>query len=417
MSRRLSLFRESATRAAEYRWFASVLIVTPPAAKPTLALALLTLGCLLLAAVVIEIPERVRATGILLPVAGLLDVRAPRSGWVEKLRVRNGMTVTSGQALLWLTEGAQAPERQPEHVQRLTSLQHELRLSELLVDQQVAATGMRQRLGGRRLRLLESQLRAARAEFGAHSAQEQLQNKRVQRVAKLAADGLLAADTAEDATAAALQARAVSQAAWQRVLALQEEVLTLQQQVALDVESLRSLRTQAEISREAILRDIAASEVHSATVVSAPADGIAVGLYVRAGSFVQAGQRIMTLHDPAAPLEARLYVSADNAAMIEVGQRVELQLRAYPQQLFGTQSAVITSVSAAAIPAREASIQISVPGPVFEIRAALETTHISARGEAWTLPPGTVFAADLLRRRWPLYRWFLRAAATEAGHA
>ena len=417
MSRKLSLFRESAATAAGYRWFSPVLIVTPPTATPALGLALIALLCLLLAAVVIEVPERVRATGMLLPAKGLLDVRAPRSGWVDKLGVSNGTAVSSGQTLLWLTDATHAPEQQPERVQRLASLQNELRLSQLAVAQQVAAIGIRQRLSRRRVQLLERQLHAARAEFDARSAQEQLQNERANRVARLAAEGLLAAHSAEEVTATALQARAVSQTALQRVLVLQDELLSLQLQAELDAESLRSVHTKAGIGHEAILRDIAATELSSATVVTAPGDGIAIGVSVRGGSFVQAGQIIMTLYDPAEPLEARLYVSADNAAMIEVGQRVELQLRAYPQQLFGTQSAVITSVSAAALSVQDVHVQSFVRGPVFEIRAAPDSTHITARGDVWNLPPGTVFAADLLRRRWPLYRWLLRGAATDVGHA
>jgi membrane fusion protein len=99
--------------------------------------------------------------------------------------------------------------------------------------------------------------------------------------------------------------------------------------------------------------------------------------------------------------------------MIKLGQLVELQLRAYPHQLFGTQTATITDISAAAIPIREIEIGVSFSGPVFEIRAALASANVIARGDNWRLPPGTLFDANLIRRRWPLYRWLLRSITDE----
>lgn len=409
-----SLFRDSAAQAAQYRWFSTVLIVTPPAALPTLLLALVSTGCLLLATVVIEVPERVRASGVLLPAHGLLKVRARRSGWVDQLSVKNGENVSSGQPLLWLTDTVHAPERLPENARRLASLHNELRLSQLALEQQIAATEKQQRLHERRLQLLERQLLAARAEYETRDRQAQLQEDRAGRLAQLAADGLFAAHSAEEVAVVALQARAASQTAWLRLLALQQQQLELQQQLLQAAGSPERLRTQADIRREAILRSIAETELRSATVLTAPGDGITAGLTVRPGSFVQAGQLIMTLHDPADRLEARLYVSAENAAMIDVGQPVELQLSAYPHQLFGTQAAVISSISAVALHAQELDVQVPATGAVFEIRAALHATDIRARGSVWTLPPGTEFVADLMRQRWPLYRWLLRAAGRDA---
>jgi hypothetical protein len=69
----------------------------------------------------------------------------------------------------------------------------------------------------------------------------------------------------------------------------------------------------------------------------------------------------------------------------------------------------VASVSAVALLPDEIGDVIPMLGPVFEIRATLHKTSINARGEVWQLPPGTVFSADLVRRRWPLYRWLLRS--------
>jgi len=402
-------FRSRATKAAEYRWFSPVLIVTPPAVIPTCVLAAVAMACLFAAVVVIEVPERIRATGVLLPSNGLLKVRARRSGRVENLRVANGEIVTKGQPLMWLIDGQRAPHSEPESVERLASLRRELELLEKSLEQDLAAIESRARLNRRRKELIESRLLVAEAEYVTREYQAELQEGRSKRVSTLATEGLVAVQSADQMAAGALQARAAGHVARQQVLALQDEAARLTEELQRDIAAPESLRTRIGIRREELQREISAVAVRSAMELTAPGNGIVAGLNVRAGSVVQPGQVILTIHDNTDPLEARLYVSADNAAMISTGQRVELQLRAYPHELFGTQSAVVTMVSAIALSAGEIGIATPLVGPVFEVRAALDATTISARGEVWALPPGTVFNADLVRRRWPLYRWLWRS--------
>lgn len=406
------LFRSRATKAAEYRWFSPVLIITPPAVIPTCVLAVVAVAFLLAAVVVIEVPERIRATGVLLPSEGLLKVRAWRSGRVENLRVANGETVTRDQPLMWLTDEQRAPQSEPETIERLASLRHELRLLETSLEQDLAAIESRARLNRRRKELIETRLRVAEAEYVTRKTQAKLLESRSLRVSSLAAEGLVAVHSADELAASVLQARASGQVAEQQALALQEEVAGLAEEMQRDASAPETLRTQVAIRREGLLREIAVAAVRSALELTAPGNGVVTGLSVRAGSFVQSGQVILTIYDEADPLEARLYVSADNAAMIDTGQRVELQLRAYPHELFGTTSAVVTMVSATALPVRELDITTSIAGPVFEIRATLDATRISAGGENWALPPGTAFDADLVRRHWPLYWWLWRSGRT-----
>ena len=60
MTTKPSLYRNSAIQAAGHRWFSAVSVVTPPTMLPAMIIALGALACLALAAVVIEIPERVQ---------------------------------------------------------------------------------------------------------------------------------------------------------------------------------------------------------------------------------------------------------------------------------------------------------------------------------------------------------------------
>jgi membrane fusion protein len=409
------LFRERARRASARRWFAPVQVACPPAALPACLVAILAVASLAAATVVIEIPETVPATGVLLPSRGLLKLRAGRSGWVESLDVQDGARVDRGRVLMRITDAQRAPARHPEAEARLVSLHRELVLLGTTLDQQLAGIDAALDAGRRRRRLVQRRLEAARGEHATWQRQTELQERQASRVTALAASGVVAAQTADDLAGGVLRARAAWQAARQRVLALEDELAGIDDELSRDAARPAQARAEAAMRRESLLRAIAAEELRSATEVTAPGDGIVAGLTVQDGSFVQAGQVLLTLYDPGDPLEARLYVSADNAAMIFVGQRAELRLRAYPQELFGTRAATVSSIAAAALPPAELGAALPIAGKVFEIRAAIDGPAIVADGRQWSLSPGTTFGADLIRRRWPLYRWLLRSRRADAG--
>lgn len=410
-ARTTPLFREQALESTRQRWFGPVGVAMPPSTLPTVAMACAVIAILGAAVVSIEIPDRVRTYGVLLPAEGLLKVKAPRAGRVERLPVANGDSVTPGQVLLRLSGSQRAPGREPELVARIESLRRELQLLDEAVARQAELAGSRERLNRRRLQLTEKRIRAARAEARTREEQTAILAARADRIGRLAVANAIAEEAAKDSAADVLVSKAANLAAGQRVLALEDERLTIAQQLSADRELLAATRRESGARREAVLRQIAASELQSALEVTAPGPGMVSGLTVRAGEDVLAGEVLMTVYAPESRLEARLFLSPGNAGMVAVGQRVELQLRAYPHQIYGTRSAVVTAISTVVLPPDEIDADLPVTGPVFVVRARLRHTRIRAGGRSWPLPPGTSFQADLVRGRWPLYRWLLRAVS------
>ena len=348
---------------------------------------------------------------MLMPADGLLKVRAPRSGRVEHLPVANGDGVLSGQVLLRLSGSQRAPGKEPELEARIESLRRELRLLDDAVERHAEIADARERLNHHRLRLTGERIAAVQAEVQTRTKQASIAAARADRHARLAVARAIADDAAEDSVAAVLLSTAAKLAAEQRVLALRDERLRIEQQLVQDRDTVAAMRRDAGGRREALLRQIALTELQSALEVTAPGSGIVSGLTVRAGEDVAAGDVLMTVYSPESRLEARLFLSPDNAGMITVGQRVELQLKAYPHQLFGTQSAVVTSISKIVLAADEVDADFLLKGPVFVVRAQLKQGAIWAGKRSWSLPPGTSFQADLIRARWPLYRWLLRGVS------
>ena len=413
----MPLFREQALAAKHRRWFGPASVAMPPSALFAVTMACAVITLLVTAAAMIEIPDRVRVRGVLLPPEGLLKVRAPRSGRIERLPVANGDEVSPGDVILRLSGSERAPGREPEVATRLASLERELQALDDAVERQAELAVAMEGLNQHRLRLTAKRIEAALAEARTRDEQAVIAARRADRVAQLAAVKAIAADAEADTKAVVLSSRAARQSAEQRTLALEDERLRIRQQIAVDRDALAALRRESGVRREIIVRQIAAVELQSTLEVAAPAGGIVAGITVREGEFVAAGEVVMTLHAPGSRPEARLFLSPDNAGMIAVGQHVELRLNAYPHQLFGTQSAVITAISSVALPPKEAHADVPLQGPVFVIRARLRHTAVRAGHRSWPLAPGTTFEADVVRGRWPLYRWLLRSVSSDSARA
>jgi len=410
------LFRERASKSLRQRWFGPVQVLTPPSVFAMVIVAAAAVTMLLIATIIVEIPDRVRTVGVLLPVDGLLKVRASRAGRVEQLGIANGDVVARGQVLMRLSGIQHAPGKEPELAARIASFRREMRLLDEMLEQEIAAVKSRVQVSRRRLRLTRERIEAAASEQQTREQEAERYRGRAGRIQQLATSRVIADHVADEVAATALRALAASQAARQRSLSLQDESLQIEQQLLQDSVLPEILRRQADLRRETIAREIAVSELQSAHEITAHEAGVVAGLTARVGEDVRSGDVLMTLHDPDSRLEARLYLSPDNAGMIAPGQHVELQLKAYPHQIYGTQTAIVESVSPVAVPAQELDMGLPFAGPVFEVRAALRQETIEVHARAWSLPPGTSFTADLVRHRWPLYRWLLRSVSGDTSH-
>lgn len=404
-----SLFRLRAVRASRLRWLGTVQVVMPPSARTAILVALTACSAVAAASIIVEIPDSVSAYGVLLPAEGLLKVRAPRAGRVEGLAVRNSDAVSDGSLLLRVSGLDHAPGHRPALTDRIASLGRERAMVLERLEHDLAASGARIESQRRRANLLEDRMGAARSELEMRQATARRYRARAARVAELAETGVIARHTVDELVASAMQAEATGLATAQNVAALEDEFLVIEEQLRQEAQMRMQLESDAGARLEAIDRDIGHSALESAVAVTAPDDGRVAGLTVRDGDVVRPGQVLLTLYDPAEPLEARLYLPASRAGAVTEGQTVELQLEAFPHEIHGTRTAVVTALSAAATPASEFATGLPISGPVFEIRASLCEPSVVARGRSWKLLPGTSFRAEIVARRWPLYRWLLRS--------
>lgn len=404
-----TVFRKQSVSAARHRLLGQVCIVTPPTASATLLIALSSLILLGVAVYTVEVPQRTRAIGVLMPAGGLLKVIANDTGQITELAVKEGMTVRKGQVLLRITSDRNAPGRSPVSESQVRSMRTELELME-------QARARQREMQSSRITALEEQIALTRSRSARARVQVELQashigllEQRYERLNVLAANGGLAEDLLTQERSGILQAKAISAGLERDRLQIRQELADLQAKRDETLAAVGLDQLQHDMGRERLLRQIGRAEIEAGRVVLAPAAGIVARVNVRPGSTSRPGQTLMTLYKAEGRLEAWLYLPSDKAGQLKAGQSVQLRLDAYPHEMFGTLTAVVSEVSTIALLASDLTVPLPIKGPVFEVRASIRDDSIDALGSSWPLAPGTSFRADVIRRRYRLYQWLLRA--------
>jgi len=416
-SRRTSgqaLFRQSAVNAAGHRLFGGVAVVVPPSGRLALAIAVLAVGALITVASVVEVPQRSRAVGVLMPVGGLLDMVATRSGQVGNLLASEGQLVEKGQLLLTITNGTYLRgESAPEA--NLRSLNSELKLlHEVHARQQEISTDSLSALQ-EQTSTAQTQLETARERFQSHSRELAILERRFLRWQQLLGGGHVSRDAFELEHANLIRARADHAEFQQKNIDHSQVIQTLSRSRTEIEKQLDLNRIQHALSAERLQRNIALGRHEARQELSASEQSVVAQVLVRAGDAVRSGQVLAKLRRPGERLQAWLYLSTSSARLLRAGQSVEISLDAYPQQIYGTHTAVVSSVSGIALLPKDVRAPLLVAGPVFEIRAELNENSVSVNGVDWPLSPGISFSANIIQRRLKLYEWVLQSLLGDAG--
>jgi membrane fusion protein len=356
----LKLFRRQAIVRARQHWLGELLVAMPPRAP--LAAVIAILACLLLAGstVAISIPERIPASGVIMPTGRILKVLAPRDGTVTAVRVANGQHVEPGQALLEIASGDSGTES--PWAARLRSLEREFAALDEEARSDAAAT--RRSIAGieRRIALNVERLESAAEEARLHRAQLAVATRHLARGQELLTAGSIAAHEVDTLATERLNRLVLQNAANDRRLALEEELALLAIERDQRISGAEQRRLRAERDHERLQRERLDLNAKTRTTVVAPGPGSAGAVLIGAGSSVRSGQLLLQVFEADSELFAYIYVSADDSGRVSRGQAIDLRLHAYPYQLYGTLSATIVEVASVPVPAADLPFMTGVRG-------------------------------------------------------
>lgn len=405
-----ALYRKEATRSARRQIFGPVTVILPPSGMLAMIVVVVALTLLGITACLVEIPQRARAVGVLMPPDGLIDIVAHAPGRVSSIHVSEGQLVEKGDLLLSIQSGDEPLARQ-----KLEALRMEAALLNEAHARQVAVESHRLMSLAGQMAAIEQRITVANEEYELQKEQVRLLERRLERRRDLTDNGTLAADLFDQERGLLLQARNRLAATRHAVLAFEQGLASIgrERERADDEFARRDALHDLETKR--LEREIAEQVYRAGRQIRANDAGVVARVSVTTGVAIKAGDALLKLFRPYRELEAWLYLSSTRTGFVKKGQLVKLRFDAYPHQLFGTTDAIVTSLSQVAVVPWELKIPLALNGPVFEIRASLGESHIEAFGGTWPLRPGTSFRADIVQRRYKLYEWLLRGLANASG--
>jgi multidrug resistance efflux pump len=362
-----------------------------------------TLGCLIMAAIVFAIFGKVEVTergrGILKPLGGVRLLNAPGPGVVGAVLARTGDHVRAGDAILRLDspqlqgallEADQALQARAQgfaEVARSKDLhfQQQIRTQEERILQLTQEVTSYRRVGERTLQRLGANQELFRLGIiGKHDLQQH-------------EDQL---DNAQRAIAASEQA----------LKNARQEMVGIQSQRQHEVWSQTTEEAQARARRQSLELSLRES------LITAPVDGIVDGVVLRPGDQVPMGMLAAKVIPVGTPLLAIAFLAEKDRAFVREGDVVALELAQYPHSEFGTLRGRVDRVGtdlAGSTELTEAFGSAAAPGEGASFRVEIRLEPQDGKQERITLRPGALLNARFTLRRQrlitlviePLKRW------------
>lgn len=409
------LFRKSSLVKQHRRFLGDVVLAGPASTFCAVALAGGCLAGVLSIAFVLEMPSRLNAPGVLLPVGGLTSVQAEQNGVIERVLVKSGSTVAAGSPLMTvlldrrLADGAGSYARRAESTARQRRLLSDRRRQERLAFEQrlesmhLAEAALRSTLGS----LAERASNARR--------QAELAASDYRRLKALAETGDLALRDVEPAELRLLQA----QATLSQLLAETAEAQTSTERISRDMATERASFEALDLSLAMESERLAdrAVELDSLAQQSivAPMNGTLADVLASPGDTVSAGTVLATLHRPDSEMEARLYLSSEVAGRVEKGQETILKLPTFPSRQFGVLRGRLVEMTATPRNPREVRLVPNLLTPVYEAKVELEKQEMEAMGRRWPLRAGLSVEGTIIETRRTLISWVLEPLIRGSG--
>lgn len=409
------LFRENALSNQQHRFLGKVLLAGPASTPFAVLTACACLAGLIALAFVIQVPSRLHAPGVLLPVGGLTTIPAEQSGVIDEVLVKPGDIVAAGSTLMTLVVDRTLADGIGSYQTRSLSAAHQKQL--LLERRARERNAFDARMRSMRLEetALNSTLVLLRTRSKNAARQVELANADYRRLKTLASQGHAASRDVEPAELRWLQAMALLDQLHSRQIETEAAAGRISQEMVAERQSFQAMDLNLEIESERLAERAVELDGLSRRAVVAPMRGQLADVLVSAGKPVNAGNALVTMHPPGAEMEARLYLSSAAGGRAEAGQEAVLKLPAFPSRQFGVLRGTVTEMTASPLEANAIRLVPNVLAPAYEARVSLEQQHMQAKGRRWPLRPGLGVDATIVETRRTLIRWLLDPLIRGAG--
>lgn len=407
LPRDVPLFRREVILHRGSALFGGILLPQPPIfAWMTLVAGICAVG-LLLIVFLGSYPQRVHATGWLAPIQGLARVSSTRQGTVAEVHVSEGTVVSKGDLLVTLATARVSSESSNVEREVVDRLRDQLDA----LKRQVAAE---QDLGAAESRKIERQIVDARQEIGQLNGQVLLAEERLrvargehERVNNLAGRGLLPRTDLSKADELVLVARLSVESLRQQILEKNGTVHSLDAELASAPKRLARRVAELEVVAGNLERQITETQGAEDAQVRAPISGQVIGVSVKGGQSVAAGESLLTVVPTDATLQVELLVPTRGAGLLQPGMPVTLRYDAFPYPKFGQYGGIVRNIAHTALPSDQQRGPLKLGEPAYVVNVTLQRQTVLAYGNEVPLQAGLTVQADIVQHDRRIIEWML----------
>jgi membrane fusion protein len=401
------LFRQDALSATRNDVLGKVSVAVPTARwvysimAAAFAVALITYGWFG------HYTRRVKVTGEVVPVAGLITLDSTAQGIALRVYAREGDRVKKGQPLLEFNNPLNTSKLgnardiiSAEIMSQRTGLERELETQRQLSDSNSKEI---------RARLLsqQQQVLALEGQLALQESQAKAYAERMKKIEPLIKHGYVSEYEVQQQQVELLSSRAQGKALTRELLNLRNQLDQTRQELSKVPLELASQETTTRLHLADLRQSQVQNEGQRAWVLRAPEAGLVTSLLVKPGQAVNTGRPLISILPQGSLLEVQLLVPDDAIGFVRRGQRVMLRYHAFPYQEFGQYAGVVSSVSRSALSPDDVESLFGqrVEKSQYRVIIQLDRQVIGNSRSTSLLVPGMTVDADIFLDRRRLVEW------------
>ncbi|NOU51307.1 HlyD family efflux transporter periplasmic adaptor subunit [Pseudoalteromonas sp. JBTF-M23] len=400
-----NLFRKEVMENKRHRLEGAVSLVQPPLFS--------TLAVMVVAVVVISLiflslgkyTRKERVSGVIEPNTGILRLKAPQTGVVSEILVKEGQYVEQGEPLLRI-----ASAKHSKHAVELNQAllnQYNFQLSALeqrIVQQQrqnkLALNELSQQKASAQARLRELEGQAL-----TFAERLTLNEQMVSQIGTLKGTGYISELELQRQKDTLLSLKQQASSIQSERLALQSQIEQLENQLEqLPLEQSDHL-SQLQSQKAELQIQLSSVEQQRLGELRAPKSGVVSGLMAKVGKNVTNGQNLLSVLPENSQMQAIIFVPTSAFGFVKEGQPTRLRYHAFPYEKFGVYDGHVIEVSQSVIFPDETNTPGIISSPAYRVVVALEQQAVQAYGKDSALRPGMTLDADIVIEERSLLRW------------
>jgi membrane fusion protein len=410
---RPGLFRPESIEARRMVWLGSPAIGF---GTPAALLSIASVVMLIAAAALVGFGSYVRRIalhGMVMPSAGLIELSAPASGWVQSMAVRDSAVVKAGAPLYVVnTDSASASGDTQEQI--LKALAGQRRIVMYQIGRRISLRNQQDAELRERIANLQRQRQQMAAEVTLHEEFLRVATKNYADFARWQQQHI-----------ATLNERLGQQSNWMQTkdslerlksdgLHVQEQLLEAEaQQANNDLQADNEVdQMRAKIAE--LDQQVATTQARHSITIRAPGAGTVTAIAIHPGQTVSTGARMLTIIPAKDSMRVELLAPSTAISFIRPGERVLLRYSAFPYQRFGVFAGTVTEVAHAALQPQEIKSLVPELPPADQARTFYrvvvkpERQQVSVSGHFEPLQANIQVDASVLLEKRRLYQLILQ---------